>query len=68
MTSLVGQRPGVVIILNAVIMGLETDSESAFFEWTEQVGAERHNGAGAVAVVVALRGCKWWLVVVSSAW
>ena len=28
---------GVVIILNAVIMGLETDSESAFFEWTEQV-------------------------------
>lgn len=27
---------GVVIILNAVIMGLETDSESAFFEWTEQ--------------------------------
>ena len=29
---------GVVIILNAVIMGLETDSESAIFEWTEQVG------------------------------
>eukprot|EP00434_Breviolum_minutum_P016049 symbB.v1.2.014146.t2/scaffold1025.1/size143318/6 len=27
---------GVVIILNAVIMGLETDSESAIFEWTEQ--------------------------------
>jgi hypothetical protein len=30
----------VVIILNAVIMGLETDSESAFFEWTEQVPSD----------------------------
>ncbi len=28
-----------MIILNAVIMGLETDSESAIFEWTEQVGS-----------------------------
>ena len=27
----------MVIILNAAIMGLETDLESAFFEWTEQV-------------------------------
>eukprot|EP00913_Durusdinium_trenchii_P000547 g503.t1 len=27
---------GVVIILNAIIMGLETDLESPIFEWTEQ--------------------------------
>ena len=55
-----------MIILNAVIMGLETDSESAIFEWTEQVGSMKNRclkGSGdlqdsLIELVVDLRSAE----------